>query len=93
MHSGAWCAIDRLVPQLYSLRMYRIHRMRVNPGHLACMRHHACISAGPKDPRCIALIEAHKVCLRKEGFKVMHLFFRCYPHVIEAFGGGFAQCL
>ena len=26
--------------------------------------------AGPDDPRCVALIEAHKVCLRKEGFKV-----------------------
>ena len=28
------------------------------------------LSAGPEDPRCLALIEAHKVCLRSEGFKV-----------------------
>lgn len=25
---------------------------------------------GPEDPKCAPLIEAHKVCLRKEGFNV-----------------------
>lgn len=27
-------------------------------------------AAGPEDSRCLTLIEAHKVCLRKQGFKV-----------------------
>ena len=32
--------------------------------------HRAFGNAGPEDPRCVALIEAHKACLRSEGFKV-----------------------
>ncbi len=30
-------------------------------------------SAGPESERCAKLIEAHKQCLRAEGFKVGHL--------------------
>lgn len=32
---------------------------------------------GPEDPKCAPLIEAHKVCLRKEGFNVSPLRQRC----------------
>ena len=34
------------------------------------LSHRAFVNAGPEDPRCVALIEAHKACLRSEGFKV-----------------------
>ena len=29
-----------------------------------------CVLAGPESERCARLIEAHKQCLRSEGFKV-----------------------